>query len=518
MKRVATVLLLLSVAAAAMVTAGAGDSGSYKVRAIFDNAGFVIAGEDVKVAGVKVGKIDSLDVTRDFKAVVVLDIQDPAYQDFRADARCQVRPQSLIGEKFVECTPSQARAADTEPPPALRKIERGEGEGQYLLPVENTEKSVDLDLINNVMRLPYRQRLSLIVSELGTGLAGRGSEVNQVIRRADPALKEVDEVLKILASQNKVLSNLAKDSDTVLAPLARERTHVSSAIEHSSNVAEATAERRDDLEADIERLPRFLRELRPTMVRIGALSDQATPVFRDLGAQAPDINRMVRELGPFSKAAIPATESLGEASKIGTPAMRDLLPITKDLRRFAKTAVPVGATAADVLESFKRGKGVERLLDYAFYQVAAVNGFDSFGHYLRARLILNTCSRYYTAPVDGCSARFASAGAQATSATAASGAASDPILRRTLAALQGKDPDSAAPLPRPEVSSPLHSPESMKPKQTPKQPAATKRNAKAERRTSAPSATPAPTTAPQQKNNVHQGEAVLDYLFGKDEK
>ena len=30
----------------------------YKVRAIFDNAGFVIPGEDVKVAGVKVGKID----------------------------------------------------------------------------------------------------------------------------------------------------------------------------------------------------------------------------------------------------------------------------------------------------------------------------------------------------------------------------------------------------------------------------------------------------------------------------
>ncbi len=157
MKRVATVLLLLSVAAAAVVTTGAGEGGSYKVRAIFDNAGFVIPGEDVKVAGVKVGKIDSMDITRDFKAVVVLDIQDPAYQDFRTDARCQVRPQSLIGEKFVECTPTQKRAVDVEAPPELRKIERGEGEGQYLLPVENTQKSVDLDLINNVMRLPYRR-------------------------------------------------------------------------------------------------------------------------------------------------------------------------------------------------------------------------------------------------------------------------------------------------------------------------------------------------------------------------
>ena len=382
------------------------------MRAIFDNAGFVIPGEDVKVAGVKVGKIDSMDVTRDFKAAVVLDIQDPAYQDFRSDASCQVRPQSLIGEKFVECAPTQPRAADAEPPPELRQIEEGEeGEGQYLLPVENTQKSVDLDLINNVMRLPYRERLSLILSELGTGLAGRGKELNQVIRRADPALKEVDKVLKLLASQNKVLADLARDSDTVLAPLARERAHVSSAIEHSSNVAEATAERGDDLEADIERLPRFLQELRPTMRRLGALSDEATPVFRDLGAQAPDINRMIEELGPFSEAGIPAVESLGDASVIGTPAMRDLLPVIKDLRRFAKVARPVGKTAGDVLESFQRGRGIQRLLDYIFYQVAAINGFDRFGHYLRARLILNTCSRYYTAPVDGCSARFASASA-----------------------------------------------------------------------------------------------------------
>jgi ABC-type transporter Mla subunit MlaD len=493
MKRVASVLLLLALAAAAVVTTGAGEGGSYKVRAIFDNAGFVIPGEDVKVAGVKVGKVDSMDVTKDFKAVVVLDIQDPAYQDFRSDASCQVRPQSLIGEKFVECEPTQARAADAEPPPALRKIDRGEGEGQYLLPVENTQQSVDLDLINNIMRLPYRQRLSLILNEFGAGLAGRGNELNKTIRRADPALKEVDEVLKLLASQNKVLANLARDSDTVLAPLARERSHISGAIEHSSNVAAATAERRDDLAADIERLPRFLRELRPTMRQLGELSDQATPVFRSLGDSAPDINRMIRELGPFSEAGIPAVESLGDAAVIGTPAMRDLLPITKDLRRFAKTARPVGATAAAVLESFQRGRGIQRLLDYTFYQVAAINGFDKFGHYLRARLILNTCSRYYTAPVDGCSSRFASANAQATSASAASAGDTDPILRRTTAALQGKDPDSAAALPE---STPARKP---KPKPQPKA-----------------AATPEPKATPAPKTNVDQGEAVLDYLFGKD--
>jgi phospholipid/cholesterol/gamma-HCH transport system substrate-binding protein len=483
MKRVATVCLLLAVAAAAMLTAGAGsDGGSYKVRAIFDNAGFVIGGEDVKVAGVKVGKIDSLDVTKDFKAVVVLDIQDPGYQDFRADARCQVRPQSLIGEKFVECEPTQKRAVDAPAPPPLKKIDKGKGKGQYLLPVQNTTRSVDLDLINDVMRLPYRQRLSLIVSELGTGLAGRGTEVNQVIRRADPALKEVDEVLALLGSQNKVLSDLARNSDTVLAPLARERRHVSSFIDHSSKVAEATAERRADLEADIQRLPRFLRELRPTMRRVGALSDEMTPVLSDLGDVAPDVNRLLLQLGPFARAGTPALKSLGRAGKVGIPAMRAARPVVADLARLGRISRPVGRTARLVLESFQRGRGIQRALDYAFYQVAAVNGFDSFGHYLRARLILNTCSRYYTRPVAGCSSRFAASAsqAQAVSAQAASALLSKPgqpttrADARQAAAANASSPPSAAP------------------------------------------AQPAPQSAANTKAADADTGPLLDYLFGKD--
>ena len=101
----------------------------YRVRAIFDNAGFVIPGEDVKVAGVKVGKISALDVTRDFKAVVVLDIEDAAYQDFRRDAECSIRPQSLIGERFVECEPTQKRAPGAQEEPELETIDDGPGRG-----------------------------------------------------------------------------------------------------------------------------------------------------------------------------------------------------------------------------------------------------------------------------------------------------------------------------------------------------------------------------------------------------
>ena len=177
-------------------------------------------------------------------------------------------------------------------------IEDGPGEGQRLLPVENTSQTVDIDLIGNTMRAPERERLSLILNEFGTAVAGRGRDLNEVIRRANPALRETDKVLEILANQNTVLEQLAVNSDTVLAPLARDRERVAGAIRNSSDVARATAERRGDLAADIQTLPEFLDELEPTMVRLGSLADETTPLLRDLGANADGHQRPRRATGP----------------------------------------------------------------------------------------------------------------------------------------------------------------------------------------------------------------------------
>src|SRR3954453_10253429 len=143
MRRVLAITAILIAAGALAVAAmgAGGDGGGYKVRAIFDNAGFVIPGEDVKVAGVKVGSIDSLDVTPDHKAAVVLKITEPGYEDFRQDAGCIVRPQGLIGERFVECPLTQKCSPGEPPPPPLEQIRSGPGKVQYLLSVEHNSKA-----------------------------------------------------------------------------------------------------------------------------------------------------------------------------------------------------------------------------------------------------------------------------------------------------------------------------------------------------------------------------------------
>jgi ABC-type transporter Mla subunit MlaD len=422
MKRVLAIACVL-VAASALVVFGTGadDGGAYRVRAIFMNAFSVIPGEDVKVAGVKVGKVESLDVTPDHKAAVVLRIDRPGFDDFRRDAECSIRPQSLIGEKFVACTPTQPRPEGAQAPPPLRKIERGPGKGQYLLPVSQTSKPVDLDLVNNTLRLPYRERLAIIVNELGTGVAGRGEDLRQAIRNADPALKETDKVLKILAEQNRVLADLARDGDRILAPLSRDRAQVADFVSQANTTAQATAERSSDLEQNIAKLPAFLRELKPTMERLGGLAGQMTPVLADLHDQAPSIDRFVEQLGPFSKAGTPALQTLGDTADVARPALVKSKPTIEQTGQLAKSAKPVANNLASLTTSLRDTGGIEQLMDWIYYQVSAINGYDENGHYLRAGLLLNQCSAYSITFAAACSAKFAPTESEGNARAASAG-------------------------------------------------------------------------------------------------
>src|SRR4051794_12223639 len=368
-------LVLVLVSATALAVAGTGASnnsdGDYQVRAIFENAFSLVPGEDVKVAGVKVGKIKSLDVTPDQKAAVVFTITRAGFDDFRSDAECTIRPQSLIGEKFIECTPTQPRPAGAEIPPALAKIPDGkDGAGQHLIDEDHTTAPVDIDLINNVLRLPFRQRLGIIINQFGTALAGRGEDLNAVIRNADPALKATDKVVKLLAGQNRVLADLARQSDISLAPLAREKRSLQDAIVQSADLATATAERQTPFRRQFQLLPPFLRQLRPTLARLGEFSDTATPVLSDLRSVAPEIGRLVKASGPFATSGTKALVSLGAASVPGRKALVAAEPIVDQLGVLAKEGKPLAKNVKLLLTSLKNTGGIERLLDYVFYQVS----------------------------------------------------------------------------------------------------------------------------------------------------
>ena len=284
----------------------------------------VIPGEDVKVAGVKVGKIESLDVTPDNKAAVVLNITEPGFQDFRARRRVHDPPAVADRREVRRVHADAAAARGRARAAAAAEDPRRPGRGRAACCRSATRtQPVDLDLLNNIMRLPYRQRFAIIINELGTGLAGRGAELRQAIRNADPALQQTDKVLAILAGQNQMLAELAVDCDKVLAPLARDRRQVPHFVDSAGTVGDRDRRASSQaLERNLELLPPFLRQLRPTVRELGALRrpGDAGPV-RPAAPWRPTSSRVFEQLGPFSQAAIPAFTSLGQAADVGRTAL-----------------------------------------------------------------------------------------------------------------------------------------------------------------------------------------------------
>jgi ABC-type transporter Mla subunit MlaD len=430
------IVIAIAVAAAGLaiaLPATGADDGPYKIRAVFDNGSFIVTDEDVRVAGAKVGHVESVDVSADGeivsrenggtaipgKAIVVLAIEDDAFKDFRADASCLIRPQSLIGERFVDCTPTQPRAPGSEPPPELEEIgEDQPGEGQRLLPVENNGKAVDLDLIQNINRAPYRDRFRLIVNDLGAGLAARGDDLGEIVDRANPALRQTTRVLNILAQQNRQLADLAANGDTVLEPLARNRTSITGFLRNAAIAAEASAERGDDLELGIERLPRTLREVRLTMKELKRFSDKGTPLMANLRLSAADISKATQNLAPLARAGVPALLTLGDAAEAAGPKLVASKPVVDQLGDLGAQTGPLSLALSGLLDTFSRGSGWAFLMDFLYNSSGIVNGFDQFGHFQRAVIQITTCQDLVTSVVSGCEATFVRGASAASSSSA----------------------------------------------------------------------------------------------------
>ena len=139
-------------------------------------------------------------------------------------------------------------------------------------------------------------RVSADVHACRAGFAGRGKDLEVLVKRANPVLRDVDRLFGILSSQRDRLAQLASDSDAILAPLAREKAHFAGFFTNAGAAAQASSERGAALEASLRKFPTFLREFRQTMRSLQGFSDAATPVFSDLGKAAPSLTDATRTL------------------------------------------------------------------------------------------------------------------------------------------------------------------------------------------------------------------------------
>ena len=291
-------------------------------------------------------------------------ITDPGFQDFRSDASCLIRPQSLIGEKFVDCHPTLPRAPGSPPaaaaeadplrPARRRPVPAAAGEQQH-------QRRPGPDQRHPARcPTPSASGSSSTNSAPASPAAARTSK--QSVKRANPVLRDVDRALRHPQRPARPAgpARLATRRQ-ILGPLSRERAHVAGFFANAGAAAQASSERGADLEASLRKFPAFLREFRLTMRSLQGFSDAATPVFTDLGKAAPSLTEATRELTPFSAASTVSLKSLGATGEVAGPILRDADPIvSKTTRTRPQSGAGPTTELANFLVSIKETEGLGR--------------------------------------------------------------------------------------------------------------------------------------------------------------
>jgi len=392
--------ILLAAGAFVFLATGASKgtaAGTYKIE--FQNAFGLVTGADFKVAGVPAGTIEAINLDqKTLNAVVTISVTKSGFGQFHSDATCESRPESLIGEYFVDCNPGTKG-------PVLKP--------GSTIPVSHTTSTIPADLLQDVMRLPYRERFTLIVNELGAAAAARSGDLQAALQRAVPALTETDSLLNLLANDSSTLQNLTRDSDTVITALANNSTNVERFITEADRTATATATQQGNLRLTLARLPGLLEQLRPTLAQLGTTVTTNEPVLRNLNEASGQLDRLFTDLPGFSRSARPAIKSLGTASVTGKAAVTAAAPTVKDLNNFAKPTPDLANNLAIVLHDLddpsravepdprspggKGFTGLQALLGYVFNQTLAINTFGPEGHVLAVDAFFSPmCSPYAT--------------------------------------------------------------------------------------------------------------------------
>ena len=419
----AIVIVLVAFVLVAGGFTGGPSNPTYKLE--FDNAFGLVNGAPFKVAGVPAGSIKSIDLcykdkgshcSNPLDALVTVQVTTKGFGAFRADASCQSRPQSLIGEYFVDCQPGQYGKA----------LASG-----GTLNASHTFSTIPADLLADIMRMPQRERFTLIINELGAAVAGRSTDLQTALQRAVPALDETDNLLNLLGNDSNTLKALTANSNAVVTALANNSKQVQNFIVDANNAATDTATQQASLKTTLQRFPGFLEQLKPTMAKLGSAATTNTPVLANLNAAAGQLHTFFTNLAScsqphsgndcgFANASLPALKSLGQASATGKQAVTTAAPTVSILNKFAAPTSQGGAGTGELAQNLaivlqdldtqdravepdprspggKGFSGLQALLQYVFNQTNAINTFGPFGHMLAVDAFVNPmCSPYAT--------------------------------------------------------------------------------------------------------------------------
>ena len=291
----------------------------YHVTVELPDASRLIPADDVRIGGVLVGQISSVEATPattsrgPFARIGVA--LDGSVGHLPVDSTAQVRSASPLGATYLELTLGRSRATLPE---------------GGTLPLADARRNGDLVDLFQIFDRSAARHFQGAVSDLSDGLAGRGSAVNTTIGSFSSLLPWLTNVAGALSAPRTRLGRFLGVYAKALDGLAPVSAQIAGIATRGAITLGALATQRPALGGAIELAPSAERSttaaltaLRPALARLENLTSALAPAVRRLPAALTTINQTLTT----------GTPGLGRIGELTDPLGTSLATVTAVARR-----------------------------------------------------------------------------------------------------------------------------------------------------------------------------------------
>jgi phospholipid/cholesterol/gamma-HCH transport system substrate-binding protein len=303
----------------------------YQFQVSFGEATQLAVEADVRVSGVPVGKVKTIDPDPQSGRSVAVVEMDERYAPLPRDSRAILRQKTLLGETYVELTPGNPQ--------------RGMLEEGGALPAAQVSPTVELDEIFRAFDLRTRQAFQTWMQAQSQAVDGRARDISDVLGNLEPFAQDADEILQVLNSQEGAVRQVVRNTGVVFDALSERRGQLGSLIRNSNRVFTTTAQRDAELrdlfrvfptfnreaEQTVDRLTQFAVDTDPLVTQLRPAAREFSPTFRQLELLAPDLRALFRDLDPLITASERGLPALRQFLQDLRPALGEFDPVLKQL-------------------------------------------------------------------------------------------------------------------------------------------------------------------------------------------
>ena len=290
---------------------------SYRINADLPSGSSLVSGNEVRIAGVRVGVIDSVDAEQLDNGATIANVDlklDKSVEPIPVDSTLTVRQRSALGLKYLLLTPGDS--------------DEGLEQGSTLPISQAKPEPVDQDELFNMFQPEVRRAIQINFAEYGGAFAVRGAAINEILEQLPPLLKVARPVTRNLSSEETDLEGFVRGLAQAAAEVAP--------------VADQQAEMFVNLDTTFAALAEvarpFMQDSITESVKTQLVTQREAPVIRPfLYASA----KFARTLQPGAVSLARAAPQINESRELGIPVLRsspqlydELAPTARSLRQF----------------------------------------------------------------------------------------------------------------------------------------------------------------------------------------